>query len=69
MWRKNRRPVISGCNGVDLNRNFAYHWNPGKIELSQICVFLVYRTCTTTLKIYIEHSPEIDIDYRFHLAH
>eukprot|EP00105_Crassostrea_gigas_P030888 XP_011453366.1 PREDICTED: carboxypeptidase B [Crassostrea gigas] len=28
MWRKNRRPVISGCHGVDLNRNFAYHWNP-----------------------------------------
>ncbi|XP_048751828.2 carboxypeptidase B-like [Ostrea edulis] len=28
MWRKNRRPVQHGCTGVDLNRNFAYHWNP-----------------------------------------
>ncbi|XP_062582528.1 carboxypeptidase B-like [Saccostrea cucullata] len=28
MWRKNRRPIGHGCDGVDLNRNFAYHWNP-----------------------------------------
>lgn len=29
-WRKNRRPPPSGfppsCTGVDLNRNFPYHW-------------------------------------------
>jgi len=25
-WRKNRRPVGSGYYGVDLNRNYGYHW-------------------------------------------
>jgi len=29
MWRKNRKPVGSGCYGVDLNRNFGYQWNTG----------------------------------------
>lgn len=26
MWRKNRNPNNGRCNGVDLNRNFGYHW-------------------------------------------
>ncbi|XP_059617144.1 carboxypeptidase B-like [Phlebotomus argentipes] len=27
LWRKNRRPSTNGrCHGVDLNRNFGYHW-------------------------------------------
>lgn len=26
MWRKTRRPVGSGCVGVDGNRNYAYEW-------------------------------------------
>ncbi|XP_055710873.1 carboxypeptidase B-like isoform X2 [Phlebotomus papatasi] len=27
LWRKNRRPSVNGrCHGVDLNRNFGYHW-------------------------------------------
>ena len=25
-WRKNRKPVGSGCYGVDDNRNYGYHW-------------------------------------------
>lgn len=29
MWRKNRKRDISGCYGVDLNRNFGYKWNTG----------------------------------------
>jgi hypothetical protein len=29
LWRKNRKPVGSGCYGVDLNRNFGYRWNTG----------------------------------------
>jgi len=28
MWRKNRRKDVI-CHGVDLNRNFADHWNQG----------------------------------------
>jgi len=28
MWRKNRRPVGSGCVGVDNNRNWEYKWGP-----------------------------------------
>lgn len=26
LWRKTRRPVGTGCNGVDGNRNYAYEW-------------------------------------------
>lgn len=26
MWRKTRKPVANGCNGVDGNRNYAYEW-------------------------------------------
>lgn len=27
MWRKNRNPNNNrGCTGVDLNRNFGFHW-------------------------------------------
>lgn len=26
MWRKNRNPNGGRCSGVDLNRNFGYHW-------------------------------------------
>ncbi len=29
MWRKNRRPDIGGCYGVDLNRNYPYQWVGG----------------------------------------
>jgi hypothetical protein len=25
-WRKNRRPNVDGTIGVDLNRNYGYHW-------------------------------------------
>ena len=44
MWRKNRRKnrglsslLLSLCDGVDLNRNFGYHWsdaNPFAIQSS-----------------------------------
>ena len=27
LWRKNRKPVGSGCVGVDLNRNFDFLWD------------------------------------------
>ncbi|XP_047027952.1 metallocarboxypeptidase A-like protein MCYG_01475 [Helicoverpa zea] len=33
LWRKNRRRLSGACQGVDLNRNFAYNW--GKEETSQ----------------------------------
>ncbi|KAI0223363.1 Carboxypeptidase A2 [Lamellibrachia satsuma] len=26
LWRKNRRPVTKHCTGVDLNRNWDFHW-------------------------------------------
>ncbi|XP_069700916.1 zinc carboxypeptidase-like isoform X1 [Periplaneta americana] len=26
LWRKNRRPLPEGCYGVDLNRNWDFHW-------------------------------------------
>jgi carboxypeptidase T len=26
MWRKNRRPPVGGCYGVDPNRNYPYQW-------------------------------------------
>lgn len=26
MWRKNRRPDVGGCFGVDNNRNYAFQW-------------------------------------------
>lgn len=26
MWRKNRRPVDGSCIGVDINRNYPFHW-------------------------------------------
>jgi len=27
LWRKNRNPVNGPCVGIDLNRNFGFHWN------------------------------------------
>ena len=41
MWRKNRNPEYStssdpDCIGVDLNRNFDYHWG-GKPEEVFLC--------------------------------
>ncbi|GFQ92013.1 carboxypeptidase A2 [Trichonephila clavata] len=29
MWRKSRRGLMLFCRGVDLNRNFAFHWKEG----------------------------------------
>ncbi|GFY41751.1 carboxypeptidase A2 [Trichonephila inaurata madagascariensis] len=29
MWRKSRRGLMLFCRGVDLNRNFAFHWREG----------------------------------------
>ncbi|XP_046443448.1 carboxypeptidase B-like isoform X3 [Daphnia pulex] len=29
LWRKNRNPVNGPCVGIDLNRNFGFHWNEG----------------------------------------
>ncbi|MEY4616440.1 MAG: hypothetical protein RJB66_1400 [Pseudomonadota bacterium] len=29
MWRKNRRPNSDGSFGVDLNRNYGFHWGTG----------------------------------------
>ncbi|MCM8798465.1 MAG: M14 family metallocarboxypeptidase, partial [Candidatus Omnitrophica bacterium] len=28
LWRKNRRPIENSGIGVDLNRNFDFHWDP-----------------------------------------
>lgn len=25
MWRKNRRPQVNSCIGIDANRNFDFH--------------------------------------------
>jgi hypothetical protein len=48
MWRKNRAPnghhyrSNSNCIGVDLNRNFGYHWM-GKILLLYLSNLIFYK--------------------------
>uniref|UniRef100_A0AAG5DFH6 Peptidase M14 domain-containing protein n=1 Tax=Anopheles atroparvus TaxID=41427 RepID=A0AAG5DFH6_ANOAO len=32
LWRKNRYPHTVLCAGVDLNRNFPYHWMEGDVD-------------------------------------
>lgn len=29
LWRKNRQPTGDGCYGVDMNRNWGFHWQGG----------------------------------------
>lgn len=29
LWRKNRQPTGDDCFGLDLNRQWGYHWAPG----------------------------------------
>ena len=43
MWRKNRRHHSSGCYGVDLNRNFGFHWG-GKMIKKWLKLFSVRNT-------------------------
>jgi hypothetical protein len=46
MWRKNRAPngylyrENSNCIGVDLNRNFGYHWMGKQIDLNDFFNFI-----------------------------
>jgi hypothetical protein len=36
-WRKNRRDNSGSCEGVDLNRNWAYAWNEGDSTSTSTC--------------------------------
>ena len=43
MWRKNRKDNggILGCKGVDLNRNWAFHFN-GQLHICHVGVHLFF---------------------------
>lgn len=32
LWRKNRSPTSANCYGVDMNRNWAYHWHDSGVS-------------------------------------
>jgi murein tripeptide amidase MpaA len=41
-WRKNRRPVGSGCIGVDINRNYDFLWSSGIGTSPSPCDYQIY---------------------------
>lgn len=71
MWRKNRRQNSNGTYGVDLNRNYSYHWGDSGSSSSPSSD--IYRGTepfsepeTTAVKNFIEARDNISILLSFH---
>ena len=60
MWRKNRQVnTNSSCKGVDLNRNFGYHWGESGVSFNPcsdiFCGTGAYSSLETqNIKAYVE---------------
>jgi len=66
MWRKNRRHHSSGCYGVDLNRNFGFHWGESGTSNNECADIYLGPTAfsepeTQNMKAYVESLNPIPI--------
>jgi hypothetical protein len=67
MWRKNRRyNGISGCYGVDLNRNFGYKW--GEAGTSSNPCSDIYRGPSPFSEPEIQAIRDLGLEQRFNIA-
>jgi carboxypeptidase T len=70
-WRKNRRITGESCDGVDLNRNYGFHWGEGGSSDNSCSDVYMGKSAfsepeTQAVKAFVEGHPNIKTLLTFH---
>ena len=68
LWRKNRRPNGSGIYGVDLNRNYGYHWGYDNIGSSSSPSAETYRGTSAFSEPETQHMRDFITAHNFDIT-